>query len=85
MDAGLAGHGRVVALEAVGTVRGYWGHGARPEDLGSFAHPSKAASAGAELVLWILTSSLWCSHLLPEDDPSAEDNGRTGCLRKKKK
>lgn len=53
MDAptGLAGHEHVVSLEALGTMRGYWGHGARPEGLVSLAHPSKAASAGAELAL----------------------------------
>lgn len=50
---GLAGHGHAVALQAVGTMRGYQGHGASPEGLESFAHPSKAASAG----VWILTSS----------------------------
>lgn len=34
-----------------GTMRGCEGHGAPPVGLGSFALPSKAASAGAELVL----------------------------------
>lgn len=70
---GSAGHGHGVALEVMGSMREFQGHGASPEGLGSFSHPSKATSAGAELALGsgssqvLLVVPLWYSPLLPED------------------